>query len=119
MITPLGRSGLCLLALLVSFPLYAPVGAQGLPSGQPEEAGFSADAMQRIDSTLRAYVESGKVPGIVAAVARHGRLVYLQAFGQIDVENGTPMRTDAIFRVYSLTKVSDAPSGIWRLVLIR
>lgn len=104
MSTPLARSWLCLLAALVSSPFSAPVGAQGLPSGRPEEAGLSADAMQRIDSTLRAYVESGKVPGIVAAVARHGRVVYLQAFGQMDLENGTPMRTDAVFRAYSLTK---------------
>jgi CubicO group peptidase (beta-lactamase class C family) len=41
---------------------------------------------------------------VVTAVARHGRLVDYRAVGFQDLAKGTPMRTDTIFRVYSMTK---------------
>ena len=47
---------------------------------------------------------AGRIPGAVAAIARHGRIGYLQAFGQADLQAGTPMETEAIFRIASMTK---------------
>jgi CubicO group peptidase (beta-lactamase class C family) len=37
-------------------------------------------------------------------VARRGKLVHFEAFGKADVEADKPMRKDAIFRIYSMTK---------------
>ena len=42
--------------------------------------------------------------GAVIAVARRGRLVHYQAIGYLDRERGTPMTTDAIFAIASMTK---------------
>jgi CubicO group peptidase (beta-lactamase class C family) len=64
----------------------------------------STAALQRIAPMLKAYVDSGKLAGIVAAVARHGKVAYLEAVGPMDVERKTPMRTDAVFRICSMTK---------------
>jgi CubicO group peptidase (beta-lactamase class C family) len=76
----------------------------GLPADAPANIGLSPAALARITPALQAYVDSGKLAGIVAVVARHGRIGYAQAIGQMDVEQHIPMRTDAVFRIYSMTK---------------
>lgn len=78
--------------------------AQGLPRARPEEVGLSSEALARIAPALKTYTESGRLPGIVVAVARHGKLVHLEALGSMDLAQRTPMRTDAVFRIYSMTK---------------
>src|SRR6202021_2040276 len=59
--------------------------------------------------------ERGRVPGAVALVARRGRLGFFDSFGQRDAASGAPMRTDAIFRIYSMTKpiTSVAAMMLW------
>ena len=44
------------------------------------------------------------VPGFVV-LARRGAETYHKAFGMSDVKSGERMRTDAIFRMFSMTKV--------------
>ncbi len=41
---------------------------------------------------------------MVGAVVRHGRLVYMEALGQADIEANFPMPGDAIFRLYSMAR---------------
>jgi len=78
--------------------------AQGLPRARPEDVGLSAAALERIATTLQSYVDSGKFPGFLALVARHGKLAYLTSVGWMDVEHRRAMSSDAVFRIYSLTK---------------
>src|SRR2546422_6287050 len=78
--------------------------AQGLPRARPEDVGLSAAALERIATTLQSYVDSGKFPGFLAAVARHGKLAYVASVGWMDVEQRRAMSPDAVFRIYSLTK---------------
>jgi CubicO group peptidase (beta-lactamase class C family) len=70
----------------------------------PEEAGFAADRLDRIGAVMQGYVDEGKLPGVIAMVARHGKIVYRERFGMMDVEAATPMQFDTIFRIYSMTK---------------
>src|SRR5205814_219663 len=51
---------------------------------------------QRIDSTLRSFVESGRVAGISALVWEKGSEAYFGAFGYADREARRPMGRDAI-----------------------
>jgi CubicO group peptidase (beta-lactamase class C family) len=44
------------------------------------------------------------LPGVLTYVYRRGQLVHSGICGQMDVERGKPMREDAIFRLYSMTK---------------
>jgi CubicO group peptidase (beta-lactamase class C family) len=53
---------------------------------------------------LEAYVDSGRVGGVVAVIARNGQVGYEQTVGWMDVERRVPMKRDAIFRIYSMTK---------------
>lgn len=89
----------CLLAVASS------VGAaQGLPSARPVDLGLSPERLARIGPALQAYVDSGKLAGMVAFIARQGKVGYAQAIGSANVESNEPMRIDGVFRLYSMTK---------------
>lgn len=92
------------LALASSCSLAASALAQGLPRARPEEVGLSDSALKRIAPAFQAYVDSGKLPGFLAIVARHGKLAYVASLGWMDVEHQRTMRSDAVFRIYSMTK---------------
>lgn len=78
---------------------------QDLPKvSRPEDAGFSSERLARITQFFQAEVDKGAIPGAVLLVERSGKLVYRQAVGYQDREKKTPMKPDAIFRIYSMTK---------------
>src|SRR6187549_816989 len=64
----------------------------------------TAATRRRIDSTLRAYVDSGRVAGASALVWEKGREVYFGAFGMADREANRPMTRDVIAQIFSMTK---------------
>ena len=64
----------------------------------------SAATRRRIDSTLRAYVDSGRVAGASALVWEKGREVYFGAFGMADREANRPMSRNTIAQIFSMTK---------------
>jgi CubicO group peptidase (beta-lactamase class C family) len=86
-----------------------------LPTAKPEEVGLSQDALDRLSAALNDRVASGHIPGAVALIARHGKVAYHQSFGRLDPASQAPMATDAIFRIYSMTKgiVSVALMMLW------
>jgi CubicO group peptidase (beta-lactamase class C family) len=93
--------------LLIVALLLAPVAsvlAQGLPVGTPAEVGLSAERLDRITSWLRDDIAKGTIPGAVVMVVRNGKVAYHEALGVLDPETKAPMRKDAIFRIYSMTK---------------
>src|SRR5690242_14455932 len=93
-----------LFALASCYFLAEPALAQGLPRARPEDVGLSSAALERITTTLQSYVDSGKYPGFLAVIARHGKVAYLASVGWMDVEHRRAMSPDAVFRIYSLTK---------------
>ncbi len=72
---------------------------------KPETLGMSSARLTRLDEVMkRRYVDSGYLPGMLTYVWRKGQLVHTGMCGQMDVERGKPMREDAIFRIYSMSK---------------
>ncbi|MGQ0578359.1 MAG: serine hydrolase domain-containing protein [Betaproteobacteria bacterium] len=78
--------------------------AAALPEANPEDVGLSSQRLARLDATMRKAVDSGELPGVVILIARDGRLAYARSFGWQDREKKIPMRSDSIFRIYSMTK---------------
>jgi len=76
----------------------------GLPLGKPEEVGMSSSRLERVRPVMQRYVDKKKVPGVVTVIARRGKVVYADAVGYREVESDAPLRTDAIFRIASMTK---------------
>src|SRR3954467_10328840 len=72
---------------------------------KPETVGMSSARLARLDEGMkRRYVDGGYLPGMLTYVYRKGELVHTAICGHIDLERGRPMREDAIFRIYSMSK---------------
>jgi CubicO group peptidase (beta-lactamase class C family) len=72
---------------------------------KPEKVGMSSARLARLDEVMkRRYVDSGYLPGMLTYVYRKGHLVHTGMCGQMDLARGKPMREDAIFRIYSMSK---------------
>jgi CubicO group peptidase (beta-lactamase class C family) len=71
----------------------------------PGRAGFSAARLETLDAFVKKrYVDAGKLPGALILLWRRGEIAHLRVMGLADVERGTPLREDTIFRIYSMTK---------------
>jgi CubicO group peptidase (beta-lactamase class C family) len=72
---------------------------------KPEMVGMSSARLARLDEVMkRRYVEGGYLPGFLTHVYRKGHLVHTGLCGHIDIERDKPMRENAIFRIYSMSK---------------
>ena len=65
--------------------------------------GFTATGLDRLHDVLAGYVDSGKVPGLVALVDRGGH-THVETIGSMRVDGGAPMARDTIFRMASVSK---------------
>jgi CubicO group peptidase (beta-lactamase class C family) len=70
----------------------------------PAEIGLHPGRARHIVRALQDSVDRRHLPGAVVLVARQGRIGLFEAIGQQDPAAGTPMRTDSLFRIYSMTK---------------
>jgi CubicO group peptidase (beta-lactamase class C family) len=94
-------------ATLLTLQVWLPVSAVGqqLPRAtQLEAVGISAERIARIRELLESHVAEGTVAGAVAILVRDGQIVAFDSAGLADVETGTPMRTNTIFRIASMSK---------------
>lgn len=95
------RAATAAAVLLLPIPAVAQTPAVVLPA----EAGISGAALERLTRTLGEQVSAGLLPGGVLLVMRDGDAVLEHAFGWRDIEADDLMRTDAIFRIASMTKL--------------
>ncbi|MEU6257870.1 serine hydrolase domain-containing protein [Streptomyces sp. NPDC047043] len=70
----------------------------------PGEAGLDVKALDRLDQHYAHYVDEGRLPGFLVAVARGGRVAHLTTHGMRDVAAGQPVEADTLWRIYSMTK---------------
>lgn len=73
-------------------------------TANPVQVGISPTRLDRLDHVLQDMVKDQKLPGLVALVARKGRIVYHKAYGYADFESKKPERVDDIFRIASMSK---------------
>ena len=73
--------------------------AVALPSAQS-----SSTPSVRLDQRLKAAVDRGDVPGVVAMAADRNGIIYSGAFGLQDAGHRRPLGTDTVFRIASMTK---------------
>ena len=71
---------------------------------RPESMGFSSQRLGRINQVMQKYVDEKKLAGMVTLIARRGKIVHFDKFGMADVDAKKPMQTDALFRIYSMSK---------------
>jgi CubicO group peptidase (beta-lactamase class C family) len=95
------KTAIVCLALLAF--LVLPVGT-ATTVGKPEEVGLSSERLQRVAQMLQRRIAAGDLAGAVVAVARKGRLAYVNAQGVMDLETKQPMSSSTMFRIASMTK---------------
>ena len=91
-----------------------------LTEAKPATVGMSEERLARIDAMAKDALEDNNVPGLVALVARRGKIVYHKAFGNAD-PSGRRLQKDAIFRIASQTKAVTATAVmmLWEEGLFR
>ena len=70
----------------------------------PEDVGMSSAGLRNLSYLVQSYIDDRKLPGAISLVARRGKVVHFETYGSMDDERQKPMRSDTIFRIYSMTK---------------
>lgn len=71
----------------------------------PEEDFIATAGLNPIDSLVWDAIDQRAFPGAQVVVIRHGKVIYNKAFGTQTYESFTPLKTDDLFDLASLTKV--------------
>lgn len=91
--------------------------AKGLPRCSPDKAGLRTNHLQNIPREVAKAYEAGNFAGCVVAIGYRGNLVYLEAFGDRQVEpTRLPMQVDTLFDMASLTKPIATATSVMVLI---
>ena len=71
---------------------------------EPGWSGLDPRALDGLTAALDAWIAAGRIPGAVVMIERHGVPRLFASLGRQDPSRGIAMRTDSIFRIYSMTK---------------
>jgi CubicO group peptidase (beta-lactamase class C family) len=90
-----------------------------LSTAVPESVGISSERLSRIDKMCEEAIANQDIPGVVALVAKDGKIIYHKAFGKANVNRD--IKTDDIFRIASQTKAVTATAVmmLWEKGLFR
>ena len=80
--------------------------------GPSQGATLSVEKLSRIDDFFKAEDATGRMPGAIVLIHRHGKPIYLKTFGNRDIDAGIPMTPDAIFPIHSVTKTITSVSAL-------
>jgi CubicO group peptidase (beta-lactamase class C family) len=83
-----------------------------LPRAAPESVGLDPDRLKKASALLTQFVVDQKIAGAVGAVARKGKVAYLEAIGFQNLDSRVPMTERSLFRIYSMTKAVTAISAM-------
>ncbi len=92
------------IALVALFFVTPKVFAEGPIIDGPEQAGFSAAGLARIDAYIKNEIDQNKIPGAIMMIQRKGKTAYFKSFGVRDPGTKEPMSPETIFRIYSMSK---------------
>jgi CubicO group peptidase (beta-lactamase class C family) len=99
------RSIFCLLLMLsLALASFGSGNGKSLKMATPEEAGLVKERLDRIGKVMQQHIAANRVAGAIGLIARRGKIGYFESWGMMDKETNKPMRKDAIFRIYSMTK---------------
>jgi CubicO group peptidase (beta-lactamase class C family) len=83
----------------------------------PAAAAVDTPSFEAVDDVVREELASGEIPGAVVLVGRGNRILYQRAYGsRALVPEPTPMTTDTIFDIASLTKPFGTTLAVLSLV---
>ena len=93
-----------LVALAAISAASAAAATQPIARVTPEAAGLSPARLWEATALHNRYVAQHRIAGAVVAVARRGKIGYLEAVGVQDLQTRAPMTERSLFRIYSMTR---------------
>src|SRR5205085_4281465 len=99
-----GRMAPTFVLLAIVFGIWRAFAYDITPVKDPRSLEFSQARLARIAAWQQTQVDAGAISGAVSAIARNGKVAYLQAVGFRDRDKTSPLRSDAIFWIASMTK---------------
>ncbi len=94
-----------ILLLLLSVYCWEARAQTKLPETNPELVGVQSGRLQRVEALVEGFVNDGKHAGVSYMVLRNGNIIQHNQIGSQDIDQGTPISEDTIFRIYSMSKV--------------
>ncbi|WP_425991666.1 serine hydrolase domain-containing protein [Afipia sp. DC4300-2b1] len=88
----------------ISATTSLPACAESLGRTDPDKAGFFPQRLARITAYFNNEVATGKIPGAIVLIQRHGQPAYYESFGVRSLATKAPMTPDTIFTLFSMTK---------------
>ena len=112
---PITASRRRILEGLAATPLALALPAAAQTISPPGPLGYSAAGLKSLNDQMHALVDQQKLAGVVTLVARHGKIVNLDAYGRLRSDAPTPVKPDSIFRIASMTKptIGAAMMMVW------
>ena len=65
---------------------------------------MSSERLAKIKPHMQRYVDEGTVAGIQTIIARNGKIVHFEQVGTLNLDTGSEMKHDSLFRIASMTK---------------
>ncbi len=103
---------LSLLEVLVLLMARVPAWAAELPMSTPEAEGMSAEKLAKVGEVMNGFVKDKKIAGGIVLIARNGKVVFQEAYGQRDLDRKLPVERDTIFRIYSMSKAITSAAAL-------
>ena len=75
-----------------------------LDQARPETIGLSPVRLQAMSDAFKREIDKGSIPGVTVLVSRRGHIGWFEALGRQAPGSDAPMRTDSLFRIFSMTK---------------
>lgn len=86
-----------------------------LAYGHPASVGMHPEKLLKIDDMARKAVSEKAAPGCQVLIARNGKVVYFNSFGNHTYENEREVQEGDLFDMASITKVSTALPALMKL----
>lgn len=86
-----------------------------LVNDKPENVGFDPKKLWQIDVYCEDLINKGAAPGCVVLVAKDSKIIYKKAFGHHTYDKLTPMSTEDVFDLASVTKISAGVMSLMKL----
>ena len=88
--------------LLFSLFFIVQINAQHLPQVTPEEVGMDSQKLQQTDRIINQAIADREIPGAVLAVVKDGKMAYLKAYGNKQIDPSTvAMDVNTVFDLAS------------------
>jgi len=81
----------------------------------PIEVGLNEDTLRKMEALIAGAIRDRAMPGCQVLVARHGKVVWMKAYGHHTYQGRNPVRLTDLYDLASVTKIAATMPALMRL----